>query len=80
MLASQRSHCHGKTNSGFVDSSEGVGRKGQRSSTADKYRAGILDRHRDWQISEAQSQQVMDVAKKGRMMMIAFIVTLGEIM
>jgi len=28
MLGSQRSHCHNKTNSGFVDSSEGVGRKG----------------------------------------------------
>jgi len=27
MLGSQRSHCHNKTNSGFVDSSEGVGRK-----------------------------------------------------
>ena len=25
MLGSQRSHCHNKTNSGFVDSSEGVG-------------------------------------------------------
>jgi len=27
MLSSQRSHRHNKTNSGFVDSSEGVGRK-----------------------------------------------------
>ena len=27
MLGSQKSHCHSKTNSGFVDSSEGVGRK-----------------------------------------------------
>ena len=28
MLGSQRSHCHNKTNSGFVDSSEGVGSEG----------------------------------------------------
>jgi hypothetical protein len=28
MLGSQRSHCHNKTNSGFADSSKGVGRKG----------------------------------------------------
>ena len=28
MLGSQRSHCHNQTNSGFVYSSEGVGRKG----------------------------------------------------
>jgi len=27
MLGSQRSHCHNQTNSGLVDSSEGVGRK-----------------------------------------------------
>ena len=46
----QRSHCHNKTNSGFVDSSEGVGRKGRMSSTTDRYRAGILDGHRDRQI------------------------------
>ena len=31
MLGSQRSHCHDKTNSDFVDSSEGVGRKGRMS-------------------------------------------------
>jgi len=53
MLGSQRSHCHNKTNSGFVD-----------------YRAGILDRHKDRQIrrftvSEAQSQRVIDLTKKG---------------
>jgi len=30
----------------FVDSSEGVGRKGRMSSTTDRYRAGILDGHR----------------------------------
>jgi len=48
MLGSQRSHCHDKTNSGFVDSSEGVGRKGRMSSTTDRYRAGILDGHRDF--------------------------------
>jgi len=47
MLGSQRSHCHSKTNSGFVDSSEGVGQKGRMSSATDRYRAGILDRHRD---------------------------------
>ena len=39
MLGSQRSHCHNQTNSGFVDSSEGVGRKGGMSSTTDRYRA-----------------------------------------
>ena len=50
MLSSQRSHCHNKTNSGFVDSSEGVGRKGRMSSTTDRYRVGILDGHRDRQI------------------------------
>jgi len=43
MLGSQRSHCHDKKTLGFVDSSEGVGRKGQMSSTAE---AGILDGHR----------------------------------
>ena len=45
MLGSQRSHCHNrdKTKSGFVDSSEGVGRKGRMSSTTDRYRVGILD-------------------------------------
>ena len=47
MLGSQRSDCHDKTNSGFVDSSEGVGQKGRMSSMTDRYRAGILDGHRD---------------------------------
>jgi len=50
MLGSQRSHCHDKKNSGFVDSSEGVVQKGQMSSTTDRYRAGILDGHIDRQI------------------------------
>ena len=50
MLGSQRFHCHNKTNLGYFDSSEGVGRKGQMSSTTDRYRAGILDEHRDRQI------------------------------
>jgi len=50
MLGSKRSHCHNKTNSGFVDSSEGIGLQGQMSSTTDRYRVGILDRHRDRQI------------------------------
>jgi len=52
MHGSQRSHRHDKTSSGVVDSSEGVGRKGQMSSTTDRtgYRAEILDRHRDRQI------------------------------
>jgi len=36
--------------SGVADSSEGVGRKGRMSSTADRYRAGILDVHRNQQI------------------------------
>jgi len=51
MLGSQRSHCHNKINLGFVDSSEGVGRKGRMSSTTHRYRAGILDGHRDRQIT-----------------------------
>ena len=46
MLDSQRSHCNDKTNSGFVDSSEGVGQKGRMSSMTDRYRAGIMDGHR----------------------------------
>jgi len=50
MLSSQRSHFHGKTDSGFVDSSEGVRLKGRMSSTTDRYRAGILDGHKDRQI------------------------------
>jgi len=50
MLGSQRSHCHNKTNLDFVDSSEGVRRKGRMSITTDRYRAGILDGHRDQQI------------------------------
>ena len=36
--------------SGFVDSSEGVGRKGRISNMTDRYGAGILDGHRDRQI------------------------------
>jgi len=47
MLGSQRSRCHDKTDSGFVDSSKGVGRKGRMSSMTNRYRAGILDGHRD---------------------------------
>ena len=56
MLGLQRSHCHDKTNSGVVDNSEGAAQKGRmsRSSTTDKYRAGILDGHRDRQISRLQ--------------------------
>jgi len=50
MLGSQRSYCHDKTNLRVADNSEGVGRKGQMSSTTDRYRAGILDGHRDQQI------------------------------
>jgi len=50
MLGSQRSHSHDKKNSGFVDSSEGVRQKRRMSSTTDRYRAGILDGHRDQQI------------------------------
>ena len=46
MLGAQRSHCHNKTNSG----SEGIRQKGQMSSTTDRYRAEILDGHRDRQI------------------------------
>jgi len=38
------------TVTGFVDSNEGVGRKGRMSSTTDRYRAGILAGHRDRQI------------------------------
>ena len=51
-------------------SSEGVRRKGRMSSTTDRYRAGILDGHRDRQnqevtVSDTQSQRVMDLTKKG---------------
>jgi len=75
MLGSQRSHCHNKTNSGFVDSSEGVGRKGRMSSTTDRYRVGILDGHRNRQItvSEAQSQRVTDLTKKGEKMRAGYV-------
>ena len=47
-------HNHDKTNSGFVDSSEGVRRKGRISSTTDRYRAGILDGHINRQIRRLQ--------------------------
>jgi len=40
MLGSQRSHCHDKTNSGVIDSSEGAVRKRRMSSTTDRL-AGI---------------------------------------
>jgi len=50
MLGSQRSHCHDKINSGVIDSSEGVRRKGRIFSMTDRYRAGILDGHKDRQI------------------------------
>jgi len=62
---------HNKTNSGFFDSSKGVGRKRRMSSTTDRYRAGILDGHRDLQIRwlrflrHSLSQRVMDLTKKG---------------
>jgi len=47
MLGSQRPHYHDQTNSGVVDSSKGVGRKGRMSSTTDRYRAGILNGQRE---------------------------------
>jgi len=50
MLGPQRFHCHDKTNSGVVDSSEGVGLKGQMSNTTDRYQVGILDGYRNRQI------------------------------
>jgi len=40
MLGSQRSHCHNKTNSGFVDSREGVGRKGRMTGIEREYWMG----------------------------------------
>jgi len=43
-----------KKNPGFADSSEGVGRKERMTSTTDRYRAGILDGHRDRQIRRLQ--------------------------
>ena len=49
MLGSQRSYCHNKTNTSFVDSSEGRWKR-RMSSTTDRYQAGILDGHRDRQI------------------------------
>ena len=54
MLSSQRSYCYDQTNAGVVDSSEGVGRKGRMSNATDRYRTGILDGHRDWQIKRLQ--------------------------
>jgi len=66
MLDSQRSHYHFKTNLGVIDSSEGVGRKGQMSSTTDRHRAGILDGQGVWQIKRLRlSPWVMDLTKKG---------------
>ena len=52
MLCPQRLRfqCHDTKKLGFVDSSEGIGRKGRMSSTTDRYRATILDGHRDRQI------------------------------
>ena len=38
-----------KENSGVLDSSKGVGQKNRMPSTSHRYRAGMLDRHRDWQ-------------------------------
>jgi len=56
-----------KTNSGVIDSSEGVGRKGRMSSTTDKCRAGILDGHRDRHTtaSKAQSKHMMEKGGEG---------------
>jgi len=54
MLGSQRTYWYDQTNAGVADSSEGVGRKGRMSDTTDRYRAGILDTHRDWQIRRLQ--------------------------
>ena len=45
-----RDCCKEKTKSVVVDSSKGVGLKGRMSSTTDRYRAEILDGHRDQQI------------------------------
>jgi len=49
MLVLQRFRCHDLKKRGVVNSSKGVGQKGRMSSTTDRYRAGILDGHRDWQ-------------------------------
>jgi len=57
MLDSQGSHCHDKTNSGVVDSSEGVGLNGRMSSTTGRYQAGILDGHRSRQIRRLQRRR-----------------------
>jgi len=60
-----------KANSGFLDSSKGVGQKGRKISTNGRYRAGTLDGHRnrsaDEEVtaSEAQLQRVTDLTKKG---------------
>jgi len=58
MLGLQTSHCYDQTNSSVVDSSEGVGRKGRMSNTTDRYRAGLLDGHGNWQIRRLQFQGV----------------------
>ena len=43
MLGSQRCHCRDQTNSGFVDSSEGVRWNRRMSSTTEELTAGALD-------------------------------------
>ena len=58
MLGPQRSHCHDKVISGFVDSSEGVGLKGRMSSTTDRYRARILAQRLGRQIRRLRPGQI----------------------
>ena len=71
MLGSQRSHCHDKTNSGFVDSSEGVGRTGRSqvrlTGIGREYWTQWAQRSADSEVtvSEAQSQRVIGSNQKG---------------
>ena len=48
---------HNLANSGVVDSSEGVGLKGQMSNTTDRYQVGILDGYRNRQIRSLRLQR-----------------------
>jgi len=49
MLGSQRPHCHERESTGVVDSSNGMGLKEQTPRTTNRYRAELLDGHRDRQ-------------------------------
>jgi len=49
MLGLKRPHCYERENTGFVDSSKGVGQKDQKPSMTDRYQSRMLDAHREQQ-------------------------------